>query len=147
MLHYSLFKFISKITFFLTKNIKRGHDFWKEKVRGVMALPGLGPLDLTRLSLPPPSVPCVCIYICVYFCVCIYIYIYIYFFFFFCRSYHEGYVLGNKVSGVNLNRATKWCAMWRIGSVIPCNCSWSKALSLECHIRFGSWNGNFLTNQ
>ena len=95
---------------------------------------------------------CVYIYLCLFLCVyiylclflCVYIYIYI---FFFCRSFHEGYVLGNKVSGVNLNRATKWCAMWRIGSVIPCNCSWSKALSLECHIRFGSWNGNFLTNQ
>ena len=140
MLHYSLFKFISKITFFCNKKYKKRARFLKRKVRGVMALPGPGPLDLTRLSLPPPFVPCVCIYLCLFPCVCIYIYI-------FCRSYHEAYVLGNKVSGVNLNRATKWCAMWRIGSVIPCNCSWSKALSLECHIRFGSWNGNFLTNQ
>ena len=143
MLHYSLFKFISKITFFFNKKYKKGARFLKAKVRGVMALLGPGPLDLTRLSLPSPSVPSVCVYIFVFISVCVYIYIYI----FFCRSYHEGYVLGNKVSGVNLNRATKWCAMWRIGSVIPCNCSWSKALSLECHIRFGSWNGNFLTNQ
>lgn len=71
---------------------------------------------------------------------------YAYIFVCFFISHHEAYVLGNELSGENLNGAAKECAMWRIGRVIECNRSWCKALSLKRYVWFGSWNIDFLTD-
>ena len=60
-------------------------------------------------------------------------------------SHHEANVLSNEVGSKNLNWATVKCAMWRIGCVIPHNCSWSKPLSLKCDVWLVFWNNDLFT--